>query len=180
MMNLNTPSREITLPAEVLRLLRRALRKEAGPLASIHALHNAGFAAGEKFFLRLSEESGIELADLPEEVFWQRIDRFFQGWGWGRLSHERIHPGLGVLHAHNWGESSPLGGESQPGCAFTSGLLVHLLGKVAGSPVAVLEISCRSRGDGNCSFLFGSEQAIHDVYGLLLEGESLDDALPKL
>jgi hypothetical protein len=51
---------------------------------------------------------------------------------------------------------------------------------VAGSPVAVLEVSCRTRGDDRCSFLFGSEQAIHDVYGLLLEGDSLDDALATL
>lgn len=173
----HTSNREITLPADVLRLLRRALRKEAGPLASIHSLHNAGYAAGEGFYLKLCKESGCDLAELPEGEFWGQLSRFFRSWGWGELTHARVHPGLGILHAENWGESSPEGGESQPGCAFTSGLLVYLLGKVAGSPVAVLEVSCRTRGDDQCSFLFGSEQAIHDIYGLLLEGDSLDEAL---
>jgi predicted hydrocarbon binding protein len=173
-------TREITLPAEVLRLLRRALRKEAGPLASIHSLHNAGYAAGESFYLKLCEEAGGELSELSEREFWSHLNRFFRGWGWGDLTQERAHPGLGVLHADDWGESNPNGGESQPGCAFTAGLLVHLLGKVAGSPIAVLEVACRTRGDDHCSFLFGSEQAIHDVYGLLLEGDSLDEALENL
>lgn len=176
----HTPTREITLPAEVLRLLRRALRKEAGPLVSIHALHNAGYEAGEGFYSRMSEEAGRELSELSENEFWSLLHRFFLSWGWGELTHARAHPGLGILHAEDWGESNPEGGENQPGCAFTAGLLVYLLGKVAGSPIAVLEVSCRTRGDDRCSFLFGSEQAIHDIYGLLLEGDSLDAALEQL
>jgi predicted hydrocarbon binding protein len=180
MAHVHASTREITLPAEVLRLLRRALRREAGPLVSIHALHNAGFAAGESFYLKLREEAGVELSELPEREFWSHLNRFFQGWGWGEITQSRVHPGLGMLYADEWGESNPDAGESQPGCAFTAGLLVYLLGRVAGSPVAVLEVSCRTRGDDRCSFLFGSEQAIHDVYGLLLEGDSLDDALATL
>jgi hypothetical protein len=52
-----------------------------------------------------------------------------------------------------------------------------LLSQIAGGPVAVLEVSCRTRGDDACRFGFGSERAITDLHGLLLDGADLDSAL---
>jgi hypothetical protein len=46
--------------------------------------------------------------------------------------------------------------------------------------VAVLEVDCRARGADRCCFAFGSEVAIHDLYGHLLDGSDLDDALAAL
>ena len=51
---------------------------------------------------------------------------------------------------------------------------------MAGGPVAVLEVTCRTRGDDACAFAFGSEGAVHELYGKLLEGADLDGALDAL
>ncbi|NIX42216.1 MAG: hypothetical protein GWN06_24335, partial [Gemmatimonadetes bacterium] len=54
------------------------------------------------------------------------------------------------------------------------------LTELAGGPIAVLEVSCRARGDDCCDFAFGSETAIHGLYGRLLQGENLQAALAAL
>ena len=170
----------VLLPSPAFVHLRRALRREAGPLGAIHALHDAGFATGRLLFEAFAEQVDPEPPKLDEARFWASLDRFLDSAGWGRVRHERIHPGLGMLHAREWRESDPDSSETQPSCAFSAGMFAHILGRVAGGPIAVLEVGCRSRGDAECSFLFGSEGAIHEVYGHLLEGASLDNVLENL
>jgi hypothetical protein len=46
--------------------------------------------------------------------------------------------------------------------------------------VAVLEVACRSRGSDACQFVFGSEAAIHELYGRLMEDADLEAALASL
>lgn len=173
-------ARDLAVPAASLVHLRRAIRKEAGPLRTIHALHDAGFATGDIVFREFEAAAKKELSALDAGRFWEALSRFFQSRGWGRLTHEDLHPGIGLIRAQDWAECDPAGDEDQPGCAFTAGLLAHILGRVADGPVAVLEISCRSRSDGECRFLFGSEGAIHEVYGQLLGGRSLESVLEAL
>ncbi len=168
------------LPAAALIHLHRALRKEVGPLEAVHALHDAGFATGDLLFRELQDRMGPNIPELHESRFWKELDAFFDAKGWGGLTHERVHPGLGMLRARDWGESDPESPGTQPSCAFSAGLLAHILGRIAGGALAVLEVACRSRGDGECHFLFGSEPAIHEVYGLLLDEGSLDAALGRL
>jgi hypothetical protein len=55
-----------------------------------------------------------------------------------------------------------------------------MLGRLGGGPLAVLEVGCRSRGDEECLFLVGSEQAIETVHGYLLDGDALNAALTRL
>ncbi len=168
------------VPASTLIHLHRALRKEVGALAAIHALHDAGYATGDHFFRELEQWWGEAPEGLQQDRFWKVLGEYFASKGWGDLSHESIHPGVGMLRARAWGESDPAASEAQPNCAFSSGLLTHILGRVAGGAVAVLETACRSRGDDECRFLFGSEPAIHEIYGLLLADESLEAALERL
>lgn len=170
----------VALPTAVFTYLRASLRKEAGPLGATHALHDAGFAAGEVLYSRFEEELGSDPSQVDEGLFWEQSAAFFNAQGWGSFTHERVHPALGLLRAWEWAESNPDGSESQPGCAFSSGMLAYFLGRAAGGPVAVLEVSCRSRGDAYCGFLFGSEAAIHEVYGLLLDGDPLEQVLEQL
>jgi hypothetical protein len=59
-------------------------------------------------------------------------------------------------------------------------MLSALLSEVAGGPVAVLEVTCRTKGDERCTFAFGSAPTVHDLYGLLLDGQDLDSALAAL
>ena len=171
---------DLAVPASTLIALRRALRKEAGPLATIHVLHDAGFVSGDGFFDSFAQSLPTPPDELGEAEYWQALSRTFRSRGWGSLTHRKLHPALGLLVSGDWAEADPEAGESQPGCAFTSGFLAHVLTRSAGGPVAVLEVACRSKGDGECHFLFGSEAAIHEVYGLLLEGRTLESALADL
>lgn len=175
------PARQVALPASALTHLRRALRKEAGALGTTHALHAAGYAAGDELYESFRLQFGdTDPQGMAEGRFWAALDRFMSERGWGRVEQQRVHPGLGMLTATGWMESAPEGGESQPGCAFSSGFFAHFFGRVAGGPVAVLEVGCRSRGDDACRFLFGSETAVHHLYGLLLDGESVESALERV
>lgn len=168
------------LPARFFPLLRRALENEGSPLSATHVLHDAGFGSGPPLFDDLERKLGQDPTTRNETLFWTDLSRFFAERGWGRIESERVHSGLGLLLARDWAESDPEGLDEQPGCHFSSGLLAYLLGRAAGAPIAVLEVGCRSRGDDHCSFLYGSEAAIHEIYGLLLDGASLEEALAGL
>ena len=173
-------SKDVAIPAVGLVALRQGIRKEAGPLAAIHALHQAGYASGGVLFDAFTAEAGDDLADLTEGAFWSQLARFLSRRGWGAVSHDDAHPGVGVLRSRDWAEATSDGSETQPTCAFSAGMLSHFLSRAADGPVAVLEVACRSRGDQACSFAFGSEAAIHELYGSLLEGRDLQDAFQAL
>lgn len=176
-MEASTP-REVALPARGLTELRRSLRDEVGALASVHALHTAGYAAGEDLYRGFLQSAPGEVLGLGTDRFWRQLRRFFRQKGWGELHHDPAHPGVGLLRSEDWAEAEA-GTETQPSCAFTSGLLSHFLTLAAGGPVAVLEVECLSRGSSHCSFAFGSEATIHELYGQLLEGSSVDEALAR-
>ena len=172
-----TQTHEVALPTAALAGLRRALRDEAGPLATVHALHAAGYDAGGPLFDALG---GQALESRGERAFWRSLSELLARRGWGTLEHSAPHPGIGLLSSGDWAEASPDAPERQPSCAFGAGLLSSLLTRAAGGPVAVLEVACRSRGEERCTFAFGSESAVHELYGLLLEGRDLDAALAEL
>lgn len=170
-------NREVAFPARALLHMRRALREETDPLAAIHALHAAGYGCGEDVFEHFSR--GAAVSEVDDQSFWSGISSYFQARGWGRLTHTAPHPGIGLLESPDWAEAEG-GEESQPACAFTAGLLSNFLSQAAGGGVAVLETACRARGDDVCRFAFGSEDAIHTLYGHLLDGRTLSEALELL
>jgi hypothetical protein len=170
-------NREVAVPAKTLAALGRALRAQSGSLAAIHTLHAAGYDSGGPLFDDLLRES-LD-GRTAEAVFWDSLSRFLERRGWGRLEHSAPHPGIGLLMSRNWAEAE--GAESsQPSCAFTVGFLSYLLTHVADDPVAVLEVACRASGAESCDFAFGSQSTIHDLYGMLLEGGRLEQALATL
>lgn len=171
--------REVSVPAEAFDHLRAALVQEAGETAGVHALHAAGFSTGESVYDLFAPGDDVETTQLATGAFWSRVTAFFRDRGWGELVHESRHPGVSVLASPDWAEAEDRGG-SHPTCAFTSGILSYLLTRAAGGPVAVLETSCRARGDARCEFAFGSERTIQELYAALLDGASLDDALARL
>ena len=172
--------REIAVPVSVFGSLRTELEKEAGTLPTVHALHHAGYQAGAAAAGTLSgtEEGGPEA--LAEDAFWTRLSDFFSKRGWGTLSHNPAHSGVGILSSSDWAEASDDGEDPEASCFFSTGFLSGLLSEMAGGPVAVLEVGCRTRGGDACQFAFGSEGAIHDLYGRLLDGVDLDGALSAL
>lgn len=171
--------REVSLPAEAFDHLRAALVKEAGDAAGVHALHAAGFSTGESMYELFSLTTPSPPGELGQARFFTSLTRFFRSRGWGSLTHESRHPGVSVLGSADWAEAESAG-EAHPTCAFSSGVLSSLLTRAAGAPVAVLETTCRARGDARCEFAFGSEATIQAIYGALVEGDSLDEALALL
>lgn len=173
-------ARDVAIPAVGLSALRRVLQEEAGPLPAIHALHAAGYGSGRALWEGLRRGLSKELEAMDETAFWSRLAAALGRRGWGTLTHSSAHPGLGLLTSHDWAESQADGGEQQPSCTFSSGMLSAVLSGAAGAPVAVLEVTCRTRGDDRCTFAFGAAGTVHDLYGLLLDGQDLDAALAAL
>ena len=173
-----SPPREVALPARGLTELRRSLREEVGPLASVQALHAAGYAAGEDLYRGFLRSAPGEVPALGTDRFWRHLRRYFRQKGWGELRHQAAHVGVGLLESVDWAEADA-GTETQPSCAFSAGLLSHFLTLAAGGAVAVLEVECVSRGGDRCSFAFGSETTVQDLYAQLLEGSSMDEALAR-
>ncbi|MEJ2540704.1 MAG: 4-vinyl reductase [Gemmatimonadota bacterium] len=178
-MEASSPPREVAVPARGLSELRRSLREEVGPLASVQALHAAGYAAGEDLYRGFIQSTADDVQSLGTDRFWRQLSRYFRQKGWGSLRHESPNPAVGLLRSDDWAEALA-DTESQPSCAFTSGLLSHFLTLAAGGPIAILEVDCVSRGGECCTFAFGSEAAIHELYGHLLEGTSMDEALARV
>lgn len=178
----NTASapREVAVPASVFAMLRKELATEVGALPAIHALHAAGYRAGAETAQAFAGNAGEDVSALAEGDFWTRVTTFFSRRGWGSLTPGTTHAAVGLLDSEDWIEAAGLEAADDASCAFSAGLLAGFLSTLAGGPVAVLEVTCRARGDERCSFAFGSESAVHELYGHLLEGKDLEGALTAL
>ena len=172
--------REIAVPVSVFGSLRTELSREAGTLPTVHALHNAGYQAGTEAAATLAAAAKSGSATLGQDLFWAKLAEFFSKRGWGTLEHASAHRAIGILSSLDWAEATNGGGDPDASCFFSTGFLSGLLSETAGGPVAVLEVGCRTRGESACRFAFGSEAAIHDLYGRLLDGVDLDGALAAL
>jgi len=172
--------REVAVPVSVFAVLRKELASEAGALPTIHAFHAAGHQAGVAAADAFRASPDEDVSALPEEEFWTRLTSFFSRRGWGSLSKVTSSPAVGLLVSQDWVESTDVDVSEDASCSFSTGFLSGLLTELAGGPVAVLEVECRGRGSGSCSFAFGSESAIHELYGHLVGGRDLDGALSAL
>ncbi len=170
--------REIAVPASIFSTLRDELSKEVGSLATIHALHHAGYEAGATAARAFGSPDGVDT--MSQSKFWGSLSDFFSRRGWGSLTLGSEHTGVGILASADWAEAVPGTDDADASCSFSTGFMSGLLSALAGAPIAVLEVECRTRGNGQCRFAFGSEQAIHDLYGKLADGAELDGALAAL
>lgn len=171
--------RDIAVPGSMFATLRRELEREVGALPAIHALHSAGYAVGAAAAAGF-REGASDIGSLPEDVFWARMTGFFARRGWGNLTHRDAGEAVGLLVSRDWAEVIEESRDDEATCSFSTGFLGGLLTELAGGPIAVLEVSCRGRGDEACTFAFGSEDAVHDLYGRLLDGSDLERALEGL
>ena len=64
-----------------------------------------------------------------------------------------------------------------PSCHLTTGMFADLFGRVAGAPVAVLEVECRSTGAPRCRFLVGSPAVMEQIYDDMGRGLPYEDAI---
>ncbi len=172
--------REVAVPVSVFEALRSEFEKDAGTLRTVRAMQHAGYEAGLAAAAALHREAGGDAFALSTSSFWSNLSAHFEKRGWGSLAHRAPHAAVSTLTSTDWAESATGVTGPEGACSFSAGILSGLLSHLAGGAVAVLEVSCRSRGDDACSFAFGSETAIHDLYGHLLEDADLERALRAL
>jgi len=172
-------SRSIRVPASTLGSIREIVEERCDPATAVLALQAAGYRAGESMYPDFERAMGRDPAAMGRRAFFRSLSDFLTSRGWGSIRLEEPHTGVGLLVSNDWAEASD-GGEPQPSCAFSAGLLAGLLTAAAAAPVAVLQVTCRSCGDESCGFAFGSGDTVSRLYGELVEGQAMDSALAAL
>lgn len=170
----------LALTRASLTTLRSALLRDGGAEAAAY-LQEAGYAGGdalwEAFRRWLGERTMIPAEDLDVPTFEARLSEFFRDAGWGNLSIASLGDVVATLDSEDWGESDPTSSQDQPACHMTTGMFADLFGRVAGQPVAVLEVECRSSGARRCRFLVGSPEVMEQIYDEMCKGTSYADAV---
>jgi len=182
-MTTSSAPRSIHAPTALVGSLLAAAAGDRSTTDAIEVLRQAGFDSGEAVLAMLHDRlrerfDGESLRSLPAAEFWDGFSGFCDDMGWGSLRHRSAHRGVGEFDGDDWFESDSA--TSRLGCQFTTGLLASLLQHLAGEDVAVLEASCRGRGDAQCRFVFGAPATLAAVHQGLSAGLDLDAALRNL
>jgi hypothetical protein len=172
-----TDARFVQVPAGLISSLRRALANDRQPMEAVNLLRQVGYEVGEAVSQNLTRHlgDGGSAGEVDVERFWSGVSDYFEGLGWGRVEHRRLHPGVGALDLVDWIEAGSDGGPA--GCHVSTGFFTDLLGRVAGAGVVVMEVPAEA---GRSRLLFGSGETLGEVYQHLAAGASLDDALGRL
>lgn len=170
----------LALTRASLSTLRTALMRDGGPDAAIY-LQEAGYAGGDALwqaFRRwLGTRSDISAEQMDVETFEARISEFFRDAGWGSLAISSLDEVVATLDSEDWGEADPANVADHPCCHMTTGMFADLFGRVAGAPVAVLEVECRSMGAERCRFLVGNPEVMEQIYDDMGRGLAYDEAV---
>ncbi len=165
----------------VLHQLRAALERDTGLQASTY-LQEAGFAGGAELYAEFSEwllaTRGVERpAELDSRFLSEVLAEFFADQGWGALTAAPLAAAVLALDASDWAEAAEDGRGEFPSCHLTCGLLADFLGRLSTGLVAVMEVECRSRGDGRCRFLAGAPETLSTLYDRMAQGTAYAEAL---
>ena len=170
----------IGLPRDSFDALRAALWRDAGANAPAW-LQEAGYAGGAALhgaFAHWCASKGLQVPEnLGASEFQQRANEFFSEMGWGSLAVSTLHDSVMTLDSADWAEANPASAMQFPGCYFSAGLLADFLGRIAGAPLAAMEVECRSMGHARCRFLLGSAETMQHVYDGMTQGVDYDSAL---
>lgn len=173
----------VGLTRETLVSLCAALLRENGSQAAAH-LQNAGYAGGATLFEAfsrwlLARGHGAPEAQ-PASLFGQRATQFFGELGWGSLDLGTVGDSVATVDSTDWAESDPSSALEFPGCYLTTGLFADFFGRLAGSPVAVMEVECRSMGAERCRFLIASGEVMQHVYDAMGNGMAYGEAVATI
>jgi hypothetical protein len=143
------------IPAAALVGLYSAIEAEAGSEVATRSLRSAGQTASTVALEQLAfGEAGP--AQLSESAFWTRLSAFFARRGWGDLTLDTSHPGVGLLEGSGWAES----GDASP---YTEGLLLGILSAVVGANIDVMRLPGTGQDEASARFAFGSEATIRSL-----------------
>ena len=162
-----------------LRQLHQSLLSRT-PEHAIAILQETGYAAGpgvyEAFSDWLPEHAGVSRPeDLDATSFNEVVADFFRSYGWGTLTVTALGRAIAVDSA-DWAEAEP-GSAQTPMCFFSAGMLADFFGRISGESVAVMEVECRCRNDARCRFLLANPEVLQQVYELMTQGRSYEEAL---
>ena len=179
---ITSDTRLIGLTPSLLKTLRTSLDRVLGESAA-QVLQEAGFASGgdvyDAFASWLADEAELnDPQDLDAELLSEMLSGFFDKTGWGTLTVERMGTAL-VVDSENWAEADPESRLPIASCSISTGILAALFGKLAGGPVAVMEVECRSKGDRSCRFLVGSNDVLNTVFEAMTKGEDYQRMLTE-
>ncbi|HEX2190496.1 MAG TPA: V4R domain-containing protein [Longimicrobiaceae bacterium] len=180
-----TAAHGLRLPAAFLPAVRRALAQDRSPLEAATLLRQVGYDSGAGFHAALEERiawerPGATLGTLPEGEFWPEFSAFWQDAGWGTVRHVQLHPGVAALECDGWAEAAAAREAGDRFCHLTTGIFADLLGRLAGSDVAVMEVECEADGGDRCRFLFGGPAALAAVYEGMSQGMGAGEAVARL
>ncbi|MGH7669957.1 MAG: V4R domain-containing protein [Gemmatimonadaceae bacterium] len=170
----------LAITRDALAALRSALFRDLGGEAAAGYLQEAGYAGGGALFGTFNAwaaEHGhgpaesIAAADFPKLA-----TRFFGDLGWGSLSMTTLSESVAALDSEDWGEAEPDAAMEFPTCHLTTGMFADFFGRLAGTPMAVMEVECRSMGSAHCRFLLGNADALHHVFEEMSRGVTYADA----
>jgi hypothetical protein len=162
----------VALPPAALHALRTAVRLSPDGDARLRdAGYDAGRALYDDFTAWSAARTGVhDPAGASLESFGASLGAWAAQHRWGTLAFESGDGGdtggLPVFRATGWFEVEPSGDAPAPypSCHFTTGLLAGFLGRLAGRPLAVMEVACGSCGDPACRFVVGGEPALARLY----------------
>lgn len=169
----------VALTRDSLHALRSALFRDLGPNAAA-LLQEAGYAGGpamyDAFGRWLASRGLASPESLAAAEFGQRAAEYFHEIGWGAIELGALET-VATIDSADWAESDPANPLEFPGCYYTAGVLADFFGRLAGEPLAVMEVECRSMGAPRCRWLVGSGETMQRVYDEMGRGTAYADAV---
>jgi uncharacterized protein len=169
----------VAMTRDSLTALRLALFRDVGPQAA-GALQEAGYAGGAALYAAfgrwLASRGLPEPESLAAAEFGVHAAEFFKTIGWGALELGALD-GAATIDSADWAESDPAAPLDFPGCYYTAGVLADFFGRLAGEPLAAMEVECRSMGAPRCRWLVGSGETMQRVYDEMGRGVAYAEAL---
>lgn len=163
----------VALMRDSLTALRVALFRDVGAAAAGY-LQESGYAGGAALYDGFAHWLAARGLGAPEalaaEDFAARSAAYFRDLGWGSFTLESLNDVVLAVDSGDWAEADPGHPLDFPGCHLTTGMLADFFGRLAGSPLAVMEVECRSSGAPRCRFLVGSTEVMQHVYDEMARG----------
>jgi uncharacterized protein len=169
----------VAITRDSLSALRVGLFRDVGPNAAA-LLQEAGFAGGPALYAAFGRWLASRRLPAPESLgaddFATRASEFFRDAGWGSVRIGELASVM-TIDSSDWAEGDPDHPLDFPGCYYTAGAFAEFFGRLAGEPVAVMEVECRSMGAERCRFLVGATETMQRVYDAMGEGVAYDQAV---
>ena len=172
----------VALTRDSLIALRAAMFRDIG-LNAASLLQEAGYAGGpalyEAFSKWLAAHGGSSPDAIEASEFSAKATQFFKEAGWGSVEVGSLQS-VATVDSSDWAESDPAHPMEYPGCYYTSGVLADFFTRLAGEPLAVMEVECRSTGAERCRFLIASGEVMQHVYDAMGNGLAYDAAVASV